>query len=220
MRQSLFLDVDGIENALMIHQAEIDYASLRLYFTQEKEELNAYAFMTLDVTKPHAKDALIKRLWDDGYIVKTYPTDPYVPSYPSNLPLEMAITILTQAYTQNLQRIILVTNRSEFTNLILQLREWGIAVVLVTLMDNPPISFITKANRVLSLYHYLVEQEKIDPIMDRKRRCDEGLQDKEKSQLKHTNRPIIPTIKQVKRINDKYDNIPHIELASTTRDSK
>lgn len=159
MRQDLFLDVESIEEALNIYQAKIDYKTLRSLLTGDNEGAVHFVFLPINDIKPHYHDQLIKQLWQDGYLVNTINTSLYDGQATNDIALEMAISILTSVHKKQIDRIILITNRPVFTNLLVHLREWGTSVILVTLSDQPLPSFTEKANRVINLYQYLIESQ-------------------------------------------------------------
>lgn len=167
MRQSLYLDVHSIERARSLYRASIDYHQLRTFLLDEEyERISAYAYLPIHPKTPFGQDALQKRLWEAGFIVKTPIARIVNGQVYSNIPLEIGLHILKSVYERSIKRFILITNNPDFTSLILQLRELGVTVILVTFSEALPNSFIEKANRVINLTQYLVEdeQEELNPL--------------------------------------------------------
>lgn len=168
MKVSLFLDVEDLEQAAEAFRCSIDYGQVRKFLIQNREVFSSYAFIPLDPKLPYTQDLLMTNLWENEYIVKTklgrYEQDQLT----CNIEMDLAVHVLKTVYEQDVDGIILVTNNPDFSDLIVMLRELGVWVELVTFSDSIPQFFTLRANSVIDLREYMVQE------VEEEEQCEEN----------------------------------------------
>jgi uncharacterized LabA/DUF88 family protein len=155
---SVFLDHESLNICTLKRGLNVDYYYLRYYLADENEgriPQEFFCYIAVDPRKEHAKDADVRRIEDDGWLVKCKRGVPAADgSYKCGMSVDMAIDIISFAIEARPDIVILVTGNQEFAAVARKLREHGIRCEVAAFPENVSQSLINSASSFINLERY------------------------------------------------------------------
>jgi len=157
----VFMDFANIEGATRDQRIRIDYTHLLNEYLVNQNEGRALqaasAYVPIDPRNEHGRDALIKRLWKAGFVVKSKIGTPARDTYKCNLDVEMVMDIMKSIYEIKPDILVLISGDVDFVPMILELRNSGIYVEVAGFTNTTSSLLRERANSFIDLGVYYDE---------------------------------------------------------------
>lgn len=129
---AIFVDHENLVIAARNRGALIDWYAFKNYLASDQEcryPLEAFCYVAIDPRNEHSRDAEIRQLWEDGWMVKSKVGALAGPGrYKCNVDVEMAMDMIFFAHDVKTDIVVMVTGDQDFAPVALKLRERGIRV--------------------------------------------------------------------------------------------
>lgn len=129
---AIFVDHENLVIAARNRGALIDWYAFKNYLASDQEcryPLEAFCYVAIDPRNEHVRDAEIRQLWEDGWMVKSKVGALAGPGrYKCNVDVEMAMDMIFFAHDVKPDIVVMVTGDQDFAPVALKLRERGIRV--------------------------------------------------------------------------------------------
>ena len=165
-RTAIFVDHENLSICARNKGIDIDYYNFKEYLASEKERrslLEAFCYVAIDPRREHCKDAEIKRMKQDGWLVKTKMGAPLPDGrFKCNVDVELAMDLVAFSYEAKPDIIVLVTGDQDFTAMVLKLRERGIRVEVAAFPENVSHMLLDAASSFINLDICFSDEEDAD----------------------------------------------------------
>ena len=159
-RVVIFDDYANTEAGFRTRGAGLDHQDLLDYLSEGRFLVEAHAFVPIDPRNPHARDALIERLWGVGYLVHAKTGSVAGDGYRCNLDVEITLELMRTAEQVGPDIIVLVSGDKDFVPVILELRRRGIRVEAAAFPQiNAARELMQKASGFIDLERYVSERD-------------------------------------------------------------
>jgi uncharacterized LabA/DUF88 family protein len=187
-RTVIFVDHENLGICARDKGIDIDYCDFKDYLASEEEGrslVEAFCYMAVDPRREHGKDAEIRRVKQDGWLVKakvgTSLPDGY---FKCNLGVELTMDMVAFSYEVKPDIVILVTGDQDFAAVVLKLRERGIRVEVAAFSENISNVLLDAASGFIDLNHYFIEADDTD--QDVKEQDDDDIPSQFEKNLPHS----------------------------------
>lgn len=158
-RLIIFNDYANIEAAFGQLDVALDDQDLLDYLSEGRFLVEAHAFVPIDPRNPHARAAVIERLWQIGYLVHDKIGNLVGDGYRCNLDVEITLELMRTAEIAKPDIIVLMSGDKDFIPVILELRRRGIRVEVAAFPEyNAARDVMLKASGFIDLQRYLQER--------------------------------------------------------------
>lgn len=155
---SVFLDHENLDICARGKGINTDYYDLKYYLADESEgrvPQEFFCYVSVDPRKEHAKDRDIKRLEDDGWLVKCKKGAQAADGgLKCNTSVDMAIDIISFAIEARPDIIVLVTGNQDFIAVVRKLRERGIRCEVAAFPENVSQALINSSSSFINLERF------------------------------------------------------------------
>nr|WP_321500802.1 NYN domain-containing protein [uncultured Dethiosulfovibrio sp.] len=164
-KTAIFVDHENITIAAKNRGIVIDWFHFKDYLANDEEyryPLESFCYVAIDPRKEHAKDAEIRQLWEDGWLVKSKVGAPAGEgSYKCNVDVEMAMDLIFFAHDVKPDIVVLVTGDQDFAPVALKLRERGIRVEVAAFPETISRVLLDAASGYINLGKWIEQQLEI-----------------------------------------------------------
>lgn len=158
-RVAVFVDYANIDRSASNHGIELDYADLLEYLLAGRRLVEAVAYVPIDPSLPHGRDAECEELWLASYFVKTKMGKPAGDTFKCNVDVEMTIDMMNAALDMDIDTVILVSGDGDFLPVVAYLRGRGIRVEACGFQANTARELMLKSSGYIDMEVYLQESE-------------------------------------------------------------
>ena len=160
-RVVIFVDHENLSICARKRGIYIDYGAFKDYLADEREGralLEAFSYVAVDPRKKHGKDAEIRRMKEDGWLVKTKVGAP-LPNgkFKCNVDVELTMDMLAFSFEASPDIVVLVTGDQDFAAPVKKLRERGIRVEAAAFPKNASYVLLDAASSFINLENYFSE---------------------------------------------------------------
>jgi len=152
---AIFVDHENLVIAARNKGVLIDWYAFKNYLASDEEHrypLEAFCYVAIDPRNEHARDAEIRQLWEDGWMVKSKVGSLAGPGrYKCNVDVEMAMDMIFFAHDVKPDIVVMVTGDQDFAPVALKLRERGIRVEVAAYPDNLSKVLLNAASGYINL---------------------------------------------------------------------
>jgi uncharacterized LabA/DUF88 family protein len=155
---SVFMDHENLSIYAQERGFNIDYYDLKYYLADESEGRQPqefFCYVAIDPRKEHAKDSVVRRLEDDGWLVKRKRGVP-VPDggYKCGMSVDMAVDIISFSIEARPDIVVIATGNQDFVAVARKLRERGIRCEVAAFPENVSQALINSASSFINLEKY------------------------------------------------------------------
>jgi uncharacterized LabA/DUF88 family protein len=162
-KTAIFVDHENISIAARNRGVVIDWFHFKDYLANDAESrypLEAFCYVAIDPRREHAKDAEIRQLWGDGWLVKSkVGASAGEGHYKCNVDVEMAMDLIFFAHDVKPDIVVLVTGDQDFAPVALKLRERGIRVEVAAFPETLSRVLLDAASGYINLEKWVEEQQ-------------------------------------------------------------
>jgi uncharacterized LabA/DUF88 family protein len=139
--------------------ANVDYYDLKYYLADEREgriPQEFFCYVSIDPRREHAKDAAVRHLEDDGWLVKCKKGVPAADgNYKCGMSVDMAMDIISFTIEARPDIVVLVTGNQDFVAVSRRLRERGVRCEVAAFPENASQALINSASSFINLEKYM-----------------------------------------------------------------
>ena len=157
-RIAVFVDYANINRSASDFGIKLDYADLLDYLTAGRHLVEAIAYVPIDPSLPHGRDAECEELWQARYFVKTKLGKRAGDTYKCNVDVEMTIDMLNAALDMDIDTVVLVSGDGDFVPVVAYLRGRGIRVEACGFQANTAHELMLKSSGYIDMEAYLEER--------------------------------------------------------------
>lgn len=157
-RVAVFVDYANIDRSASKHRVRLAYADLLEYLVAGRRLVEAIAYVPIDPSLPHGRDAECEELWLARFFVKTKVGKRRENTYKCNVDVEMTIDILNAALDMNIDTVILVSGDGDFMPVVAYLRGRGIRVETCGFRANTAPELVLKSSGYIDMEQYLQDR--------------------------------------------------------------
>ncbi|WP_417733858.1 NYN domain-containing protein [Roseovarius sp.] len=181
-RIAVFVDYANINRSASDFGIQLDYADLLEYLTAGRHLVEAIAYVPIDPSLPHGRDAECDELWQARYFVKTKLGKRIGETFKCNVDVEMTIDMLNAALDMDIDTVVLVSGDGDFIPVVAYLRGRGIRVESCGFQANTARELVLKSSGYVDMEAYLDERFGEEPDTEHELE-DEGEEIPVRSQL-------------------------------------
>jgi uncharacterized LabA/DUF88 family protein len=155
---SVFMDHENLNICAVNRGIKVDFYDLKYYLADESEgriPQEFFCYVSVDPRREHAKDPVVRKLEDDGWLVKCKRGVPVSDgNYKCGMSVDMAIDIISFAIEARPDIVVLVSGNQDFVAVVRKLRERGIRCEVAAFPENTSQALINSASSFINLEKY------------------------------------------------------------------